>query len=412
MATTGSRTRAWTVVVATGILAAMHVWKLPSALEYIRADLGITLVASGALIGVVQLAGGLGGLVASVVAERIGSKNTLLVGLLLAGVASVAGGFASGSAWLMTTRAIEGVGFILITVAAPAMVRALAPQDKVNAAMGWWGAFQGIALFLGVGISAILLNAIDVSWNVWWFIMGAATLGFFPIVAMAVPADPPGVVHLRQIGRIIGVSIKTPLPWALGLIFASYTVQWGAILSFLPTIFGEANIDTAIDAAIIIGLATAVVGGVNGLANILTGVLLQHGHPPRRLLIIGLTTMAVMSTLVFAPDWSSVPGNVAWALLAAAIFSFMGALVPTTVTRQAVDIAPEGGSPSAVIGLITQMFNLANFIGPVVLSAIAAAAGTWQWSWTMTVTASIIGIVMTLVFVPRGVEPFKTRTKL
>ena len=412
MATTGSRIPAWTVVVATGILAAMHVWKLPSALEFIRTDLGIDLVAAGALVGIVQLAGGLGGLAASVVAERIGGKNTLLVGLMLAGVASVVGGFATNAAWLMTARAVEGVGFILITVVAPAMVRLLAPQDKVNGAMGWWGAFQGIALFLGVGISAVLLNATAVSWNIWWFIMGAATLGFIPVVAAIVPADPPGVVHLKRIARIIVTSIKTPLPWALGLIFASYTLQWGAILSFLPTIFGEADIDTAIDAAILIGIATAIVGGVNGVANIITGMLLQRGHPPRRLLITGLTMMAIMSTLVFAPDWSQVPGTVVWAMLAAAIFSFMGALVPTTVTRQAVDIAPEGGSPSAVMGLITQMFNLANFVGPVILSAIAAATGTWQMSWTMTVTASAIGIITTLIFVPRGVEPFKTLAKV
>ena len=412
MATTGSASRAWTVVVVTGVLAAMHVWKLPAALEFIRADLGLTLVAAGALVGVVQIAGGLGGLAASVVSERIGSKNTLLVGMVSAGIASLVGGFATNSAWLMTTRAIEGIGFILITVAAPSMVRALAPPEKVNGAMGWWGAFQGLALFFGVGISAVLLNATAVSWNFWWFIMGIGTLAFIPVIATRVPADPPGVVQLKSIGRVIGASIKTPLPWALGLIFSSYTLQWGAVLSFLPTIFSEADINVDLDAAIVVGLATAVVGGLNGVANVLTGVLLQRGHPPRRLLIIGLATMAVMSTLVFAPDWSQVPGTVAWALGAAAIFSFAGALVPTTVTRQAVDIAPPGGSPSAVIGLIAQMFNLANFAGPIILSAIAAAAGTWQMSWTMTVTASLIGIITAMVFVPRGVDPFKTYGKV
>lgn len=408
MVTTRVSSRAWIVVVITGIIAAMHVWKLPSALEFIRADLGMSLVASGALVGVVQLAGGLGGLGASVVAERIGSRNTLVLGMVLAGVASVLGGFATGSAWLMTTRAIEGAGFILMTVTAPAMVRALAPKGKVDSAMGWWGAFQGIALFLGVGISAVLLNATDVTWHTWWFIMGAVTLGFIPVVIAQVPADPPGVVQLRRITGVILNSIKTPLPWALGLIFASYTLQWGAVLSFLPTIFGAVDLSTTLDAAMVIGLATAVVGGVNGLANVVTGVLLQRGHAPRTLILIGLGTMAVMSTLVFAPDWTQVPGSIAWALLAAAIFSFMGALVPTTVTRQAVDIAPPGGSPSAVIGLITQMFNLANFVGPVILSAIATAAGGWRMSWTMTVTASCVGIIMALIFVPRGADPFKT----
>ncbi|MGO1942672.1 MAG: MFS transporter, partial [Yaniella sp.] len=150
------------------------------------------------------------------------------------------------------------------------------------------------------------------------------------------------------------------------------------------------------------------VGGLNGVANILTGVLLQRGHPPRRLLVTGLITMAVTSTLVFAPDWSSVPGHVVWPLLAAAIFSFAGALVPTTVTRQAVDIAPPGGSAAAVIGLMTQLYNLANFLGPIILSAIAAAAGNWQMSWTMTVTASAVGITTAMIFVPRGTDPFKT----
>ena len=408
MATRTSGTRAWTVVVVTGILAAMHVWKLPSALEYIRADLGISLVAAGTLVGVVQLAGALGGLAASVVSERIGAKYTLVVGMALAGLASLAGGVSLNAGWLMTTRAVEGIGFILITVAAPALVRALAPAHSVNAAMGWWGAFQGIALFLGVGISAVLINAANISWQVWWLIMGSATLAFIPVILHRVPADSPGAINFKRISRLISNSVKTPLPWALGIIFSSYTLQWGAILSFLPTIFGAVDMHSAVNVAIVVGLATAVVGGLNGVANILTGVLLQRGHPPRRLLVTGLITMAVTSTLVFAPDWSSVPGHVVWPLLAAAVFSFAGALVPTTVTRQAVDIAPPGGSTAAVIGLMTQLYNLANFLGPIILSAIAAAAGNWQMSWIMTVTASALGIITAIIFVPRGIDPFKT----
>ena len=408
MATTGSDSRAWVVVVITGILAAMHVWKLPAALDFIRADLDVDLVTAGALVGIVQLAGALGGLAASVVAERIGSKNTLVFGMGCAGIASLAGALAPNSGWLMATRCIEGVGFILITVTAPALVRALAPPEKVNGAMGWWGAFQGLALFAGVGISALLLNATAVSWNIWWLIMGVITLGFIPVVVARVPADAPGAVYLKRIAASIGATLRAPLPWALGLIFSMYTVQWGAVLSFLPTVFADANIETGIDGAIVVGVATAVVGGLNGVANIVTGVLLQRGHPPRRLLIIGLATMAVTSFFVFAPDWSAVPGTVTWPLLAAALFSFAGAAVPTTVTRQAVDIAPPGGSVSAVIGLITQLFNLANFAGPIILSAIASAAGTWNLSWTMTVSASAIGICAVLLAVPRGLDPFKT----
>src|SRR5699024_7313425 len=148
MATTGSGARAWTVVVATGIIAAMHVWKLPSALEFIREDLHISLVAAGALVGVVQLAGAFGGLAASVVSERIGAKYTLVVGMLFAGIASVAGGLAVSAAWLMIPRAMEAMGLSLITVAAPGVGRRLPQSLQLTEARGGWVAFKAIALFL------------------------------------------------------------------------------------------------------------------------------------------------------------------------------------------------------------------------------------------------------------------------
>lgn len=52
----------WIVVVIAGVVAAMHIWKLPGALEGIRAELGISLVLAGPLLGVVQVASMLLGL--------------------------------------------------------------------------------------------------------------------------------------------------------------------------------------------------------------------------------------------------------------------------------------------------------------------------------------------------------------
>src|SRR5690606_39595810 len=46
----------WIVVVVAGISAALHIWKLPAALPMIQEDLGLSLLAAGVLLGIVQVA--------------------------------------------------------------------------------------------------------------------------------------------------------------------------------------------------------------------------------------------------------------------------------------------------------------------------------------------------------------------
>src|SRR6185312_4893994 len=48
---------AWIVVVLAGVTAAMHIWKLPTAIPVIQHELGMSLVQAGVLLGVVQVAG-------------------------------------------------------------------------------------------------------------------------------------------------------------------------------------------------------------------------------------------------------------------------------------------------------------------------------------------------------------------
>ena len=58
------------------------------------------------------------------------------------------------------------------------------------------------------------------------------------------------------------------------LIFAADTLQWGAIIGFLPDIVGGHS-------GLVVGLATAVVGGVNGVGNVIAGQMLNRGVRPR-----------------------------------------------------------------------------------------------------------------------------------
>lgn len=386
--------RVWIVIFACGVIAAMHVWKFPGAMQWIREDLGMSLVEAGTLLGIVQLASMLLGLSASVFSERLGLRSTLLIGLLLLALGSLAGAFATQTWQLMATRAIEGVGFLFVAVVGPPLIRRWVPAHRTSVAMGWWSAFQGTAVLLAVTASILLLSPPPVmTWHGWWIVMAALSFAALVPAWLMVPRDHATAVRLASAVRAIAKTVAALMPWMLAVMFATYTLQWGAIIGFLPDIVTGSGIGP-----LAAGLATAVVGGLNGVGNVVAGAVLQRGASPRTMVAFGMVSMLVLTVLLFAPDWAAVPGGRWYQLTAAALFSTLAATIPATLTRVAVDIAPAGGAPSAVIGLMTQVFNAANLIGPVVLTALAVAAGGWHLSWLVTAGASVIGLVLAIVF--------------
>ncbi|WP_413542788.1 CynX/NimT family MFS transporter [Citricoccus nitrophenolicus] len=379
---------AWIPIVIAGVAAAMHIWKLPEALSFVQADLGMTLIESGVLLGIVQVGSMLLGLGVSLFSEVLGLRRTLLIGLSLLTAGSLAGAFAETTGFLMTTRAVEGVGFLMATVVCPPLIRLITPPARTNIAMGWWGSFQGLATFTAVLVSTLLLTSVN--WQVWWILMAVITAATIPMILTFVPPPPSDRdSNVRLAARRVGATVKTLTPWIAGVVFACYSLQWGSVIGFLPTIFDEAGVG-----GLWPGVVTAVVGGVNGVGNIVTGRLHQRGVPMRRLVLIGLATMGLTSVITFAPDWTGVPGGLAVQIAAVALFSGVGALVPATLNRIAVDIAPPNGSGAAAMGLMVQIYNGANFVGPIILAAIATAAGSWHYSWVMTLGATLIGVLL------------------
>lgn len=148
---------AWLAVLAAGIAAAMHIWKLPAALVGIQADLGTTLIQAGLLLGIIQLASVVGGLATAVCGELVGLRRLLLTGLALLSVASVLGALAPTTELLMASRTVEGVGFLLAVVVAPALIRKVTPPKQLNVALASWGAFQGVATLIGLSAGALFL---------------------------------------------------------------------------------------------------------------------------------------------------------------------------------------------------------------------------------------------------------------
>ncbi len=96
------------LVILAGVVAALHVGKMPPAIPVLRDALGLTLVQAGFLLSLVQLAGMAVGVVFGVVADGLGSRRSMTLGLALLAIASALGGLVRAVAPLMLLRAAGG----------------------------------------------------------------------------------------------------------------------------------------------------------------------------------------------------------------------------------------------------------------------------------------------------------------
>jgi len=140
--------RAARYVIVAGVVAALHVGKLPPALPVLRDVLGISLLQAGFLLSLVQLAGMTLGLLTGLAAQRIGLKRSMVAGLV------VLGGLANGAGWLLAPRALEGLVFSMVGGLIPATLFSLAIRlapstDTVSTTVGWVQQWSALGQFAG-----------------------------------------------------------------------------------------------------------------------------------------------------------------------------------------------------------------------------------------------------------------------
>jgi MFS family permease len=379
----------WVIVLA-GVCAALHVGKLPPAVPVLQDALNITLVQAGFLLSAVQIASMTLGLAVGLSADSLGLRRSMLIGLGLLSVASISGGFVGDATSLLCLRALEGLGFLLVVMPAPALIRRTVDASQLSGRMGWWGTYMptgsALALLLGPWVIAGL------NWSAWWWLLGAVAAFAWVAVWLCVPdVQPPAPTHNAANDvwpKRLVLTLKSPGPWLVALTFAVYSSQWLAVIGFLPTVYAELGL-----AAGTAGMLSACVALANVSGNILSGRLLQRGWPAQRLLSIGFACMSLGAVGAYAVwQGQGLPTPLRFACVV--IFSAVGGLIPGTLFSCALRLAPSEDTVSTTVGYMQQLSALGQFAGPPLVAWVAAGAGGWQWTWAVTATLSLAGAVL------------------
>lgn len=362
-------------IFAIGVTAAFLVGKAPAALPLLRNELDLTLVEAGLLVSMLSLVAGVTGMLIGTLAESFGQRRTALGGLLVGAAAGVAGSMASSPAELLVARALEGIGFFMMSVSLPGLIIQLSDERRRQSAMGLWGAYLplGAGLILLAGGMAIS----EIGWRGLWL---AISVVLAVMILMLLWAAPAPVRHAtRQTTRIsdvlgaIATTLMSPGAVMLGVTFGCYSGQYLALTSFVPLILVEQAhwslpSATAIAAIVMIG---------NAAGNVLAGLLLDRGAQRSTLIIAAAMSMAIGSILVMA---DVLP--VAMRLAGALFFSTFGGMIPGALFAGVRQHAPSAAHISTVNGLMLQSVAIGQFIGPT-LATYLVSIGDGDWSWSL-----------------------------
>lgn len=368
-------------VVLASIVSALHVGKATIALPSLQQQFGGSLASLSAIMSVFPFVGVFGGIAAGLLVRRWGDRRLLIAGLVALGVASVAGAAADSFAVLLATRVAEGVGFVIVVVAAPAVLNRVTPPASRTVVFGLWSTFMpaGIALSMVVGP---LLGG----WRSGWLAAAVLTFAAAAALPMTTSAGARDDAHAPRVGAALRDVVASRATTLLALAFATYTVQFFAAMTFLP-VFLMQRLGVSVGAA---GLIAAAIVASCVIGNLTAGWLLARGARPGIVMAATSVAIGAAGAGLFA---AATPAPVAVALGFA--FSAIAGLLPATILACAPMSVPSPSLAPLGIGWVVQGNYLGQVIGPLAIGSIVGALG-WSGGIALMIAAAVAGAALGL----------------
>lgn len=377
--------------VAGGVAVGMNVGKVPMALAVLRQEFGLSLVQAGTVSSTLSTLAVLFAVGVGMLTGRVGPLRMALGGLVVSVLASLAGLLVHGYAALITTRVLEGAGFLAMAVAGPGLVSAAAAPADRRFAIGVWATFMPAGAGLAMLLSPPLLGA--VGWRGLWALVAA-------VLALAAGAAWQQRRHYAadrsaapagRSGGAVGPAVallRQPLAWLLALAFGCWAIQHFSLIVWLPTFLMEQRGMAASAAAAL----TALMLLVNVPGNLIGGALVQRGLPRGRLIAAAHAATGLCAMGLLHDGFND---GLRYGLCLA--LSFIGGLIPAAVMSSSTVLARQPAQISVLQGLIMQGSQAGQFIGTPLIAAVVAASGQWGSARWVTGSVALIGLVLGLV---------------
>lgn len=243
---------------------------------------------------------------------------------------------------------------------------------------------------MALGMTAMLLASPLLiglmGWRGGWWIGGLGSALLLLVVLRVFPGSGR-VSTAQQTASGLLHGLRTATPWLLAGCFAIYTLQWMAMMVWLPTFLHD-------EFQLGLGQATVIVAVVivaNAPGNWLGGYLSHRGLAPVHLILISGLVMGVTGWAAFAADLDPA---LRFALCVA--FSFIGGVLPASIYACVPAVAARRQNFGSVNGLVVQASNIGALLGPPLAAALVVTSG-WRGVGPVYLITSALSALLILL---------------
>ncbi|WP_324277047.1 MFS transporter [Blastococcus brunescens] len=270
-------------LMGAGVVAAAQIGGAAAALPVLEDDFGLSSATAAWYLSTVSALSAAGGVLLGWLGQTLGFGRQVRFGLAAIVVADLGGAMVDSLTGLLVARVAEGLGLVMVILAAPPLLSEVSAPTHRRLVAGAWGAYMPV----GSGLAALLVpSAIGL---VGWRGASVADACVAAAVLLVVLRWVPSATVRRRasVGGLLG-AFRSPSVVIIAVVFGLYSAQYLAVVGLLPAaLVGDEGLSVA--AA---GLLGAVVFLVNAPANLLGAYLLHRGAPLRWVISAGCAGMA------------------------------------------------------------------------------------------------------------------------
>ena len=367
--------------MAAGVVSGASISKISPALPLLQSEFGLSLIATGWLVSTFNTIALASAIFFGLICERAGALRFCLSGLACMIAGGLLGIIAPSAMWIIISRVVEGVGYVAILVSAPGLIAAASAPMQRGLAFGLWGTHMpigGVAVLLA---SPLLFAAFG--WRAVWTMVAAFAALVMALLAFQSRHYTGMHGGARRSLASIRASLAQPVPWLLGVAFAVYTLQFYAIMIWLPTYLLQTRSTDPTTSA----LLTALFVLVNACGNMMGGWFMHRNVPLGR--VIGATFC--ITTMLFVGIFADgLPDAARFGCVL--VYGFVTGNIPPAVFSGAVRHARSPSEAGSIQGMIVQVSNVGIFAGPPLFAAAVTHGGGWGAALWVILGAAAIGL--------------------
>jgi MFS family permease len=376
------------ILIFAGVISALQIGKAAIAVPVLQRELAMTLLAASWIVGAYGVLGATAGLPTGILSSLISARTTLIAGLAVAGIGSLAGAFAESGTVLIATRMLEGCGSLAAALAAPRLLRTVTAPKHLEPVLAMFAAhlpFGSVVMMLAGP------HLMTFGWQTLWLANAAIVIVYVLVITRVRFEEPPAAHAAPSMRANIGTVLGAPGPVLLALAFGTYTFQYLALSGLLPALLVDRR-GLSIAAA---GTVSAIAVAANAVGNMSAGALLRLGVPVWSIMAAAFAFVGLAAIGIFA---DAAPVALV-TVLAAASLGLTG-LIPGSIYAAAPRIASTSAVLAIALGLINQVTNLGNLAGPAAMAFTVQSLG-WGGAPLLFAGVAVTGVIIALLL--RGV---------